>query len=100
MRRYLIRRKKQIRHQEAWRRQGIAAEGDIVGALVLSEQVLKVGGEHSEIKLGEEGPCMAVLMQCTAQGFPSCTSWYSRPSCSVTADDRDDDLEEVQQCAG
>jgi hypothetical protein len=35
----------------------IAAEGDVVEALALSEQVLlvEVGGEHSEIKLGEEG---------------------------------------------
>jgi hypothetical protein len=27
----------------------------------------------------KKGPCRAVLTQCTAQSFPSCTSWYSRP---------------------
>jgi hypothetical protein len=42
----------------------IVAEGDGVGALALSEQVslVEVGGEHSEIKLGEEEPCMTILM--------------------------------------
>ena len=81
----------------------ITVEGDLVGSLAHGEEVpcgsvggagasaalehhqalplVEVDGERGEMSNSEKkGPCRAVLTQCTAQSFPSCTSWYSSPS--------------------